>query len=252
MGKQGWLRAGIAGAIAGAAMALAALTGGVAEATHGVALDHFKCYLTQDQTPWNQQVILADQFIQAGFPATVLNAMRFCNPTRKFHAGAVTPIKDPDAHLTMYGLGPLPGPIQRQVLVGNQFGPQQAWVVNGPYWLAVPTQKQGHPEGPHHLDHFVCYRASGPAVNQAVGLRDEFLGEIVGVTMPALFCNPAKKEHNGVVTPVEHPDAHLACYTILGQQGMRARWVRNQFGIEQLAIAGARMLCVPSSKQVID
>jgi hypothetical protein len=219
---------------------------GVALADHGVALDHFKCYLAQDPTPWNQQVGLRDQF--TSLTTNVLNAVRFCNPTRKFHGGVFTPVKDADAHLTLYRLNPLPAPIQRQIIVGNQFGTAQTWDVSGPFWLAAPTHKQGHQQGPQNLDHFLCYRAAGPAINQQAWLQDEFVAEVVGVLSPVMFCNPAEKLHNDVVTPIEHPDEHLACYQIQGQPGNRNRFIRNQFGVEQISITNPNMLCAPSRK----
>jgi hypothetical protein len=232
-------------ALVGVVAAVAFITSSrVAEAHHGVRLDHFKCYLAQDPTPWNAPVTLSDQFTQ--LQTRVLNAVRFCNPTRKIHAGVPTPVLDADAHLTIYRLNPLPPPITRDIIAANQFG-EQRLRVSGPVLLAVPTQKRGH-EAPRNLDHFLCYRASGTPLNLQVWLQDQFFPEVVPVTSPALFCNPTKKDHADTTTPILHPDEHLTCYLIQGQSAARTIGVRNQFGVEALPLTNGNLLCAPSKK----
>ncbi len=101
------------------------------------------------------------------------------------------------------------------------------------------------------LDHFKCYpnEIRKPA-DVSVELRDQF-GEGKARVLEAMrFCNPAKKVHDGQVSPIRDEDAHLSFYRIeTGRARQRQVRVSNQFGREQeLAVGRPIFLAVPSQK----
>jgi hypothetical protein len=102
-------------------------------------IDHFKCYWVDPLGGAPGEIVsLEDQFVS--IDAEVREANLFCNPTEKMHDTAITPISNPEAHLTIYDLEYEADPIARLVEVTNQFGAQNL-TVYGPVKLAVPTQK---------------------------------------------------------------------------------------------------------------
>jgi hypothetical protein len=225
-----------------------------ARANAGV-LDHFKCYSVVQAAPVNEFVELEDQFDKADGiveQALVRIAVFFCNPTEKLISPTAppTPIQNPDGHLKMYLITP-PTTSQpvRTVQVSNQFG-QQTLTVFQPIILAVPTQKLPH-DLPQGLDHFKCYAARGQTLGTVVSLKDQFDRQnvVVKVLGPVVFCNPVQKLHDEELTPIENPEGHLTCYRFTPPSS-RIREVRvvNQFGREELVVARARLLCVPSQK----
>jgi hypothetical protein len=240
----------------GAGLVALLLSSAVGHAQTAPVLDHFKCYFTFGQS-LNRDVILQDQFdAAAGIKETVLalTAVRFCNPVSKDHAGQVTPIVDPNAHLKLYLIRPTDPPVTRSVVVSNQFGANQRLRVYGAEVLAVPTQKivPGNHAFPTDLDHFKCYRAEGRRVNATVDLEDQFHRERnVRVLRPFGLCNPTTKEHPGqsTLTPILHPDAHLVCYKITGRSFTGSVTALNQFGTEVIPVRTADLLCVPSAKR---
>lgn len=211
-------------------------------------IDHFRCYHTEGE-PIGVTVALMDQFdVNGSFDkALVRQAVRFCNPTKKAHAGVVVPIRNPDAHLKMYSLEQFQVDPNRVVLVSNQFGKEQKIRLGQPVILAVPTQKRPHAP-PQRLDHFQCYRARGEGIFQAVGLSDQFTGAEVKVLEPQLFCNPVVKIHNGVTVPIENRRDHLTCYATSVQPFEIKAETRDQFLAEVLLVHDPDLLCVPSHK----
>jgi hypothetical protein len=115
--------------------------------------------------------------------------------------------------------------------------------------LAVPTQKQPH-DAPQGLDHFRCYAANGNLIAQPAALSDQFLTPFTGhfVLDPLLFCNPVQKTHGTIVTPIQHPDAHLTCYSMTRVTFTREVAIRNQFGDQRLVVGPPDILCVPTRK----
>lgn len=219
-------------------------------------IDHFRCYVTTSRSI-DERVRLQDQFdrqINPNFFENVLvgRAVRFCNPVEKtvVRSGVVTvtPIKNPESHLTLYRI--LPDDLDlapvRKVVIQNQFGKKTIRTFD-PIALAVPTQKNN--EGaPHDLDHFKCYRAYGGSLNRSVRLKDQFLADGVRVQDPVIFCNPTVKIHDDVVTPIRNEEDHLACYRTTRKPFDRFILAINQFGAHDLPIREANMLCVPSKK----
>lgn len=103
------------------------------------------------------------------------------------------------------------------------------------------------------LDHATGYlvdQATEPSIESLVYLEDQF-GPVIAAVGPALgFCNPVEKLHNDVLTPISHPDHHLALYPI-GYEGEPQVWfveVDNQFGTQQLVVSGPFGLAVPTQK----
>jgi hypothetical protein len=214
-------------------------------------VDHFKCYLPASATQVTPSPVqLLDQF---GPAATVIgNIFRFCNPARKFHDGRITPIQKPDNHLTLHQTAPQPL-VHRRVKIRNQFGEQEI-LTHEARVLAVPTQKKPHGP-PNGLSHFSCYAAEGRLLDVPVGLEDQFFASKHRMGRPILFCNPAQKWHNGVVTPIANPNDHLTCYSMTRSPYQRVVDIRNQFGEHRLQTSYADVSCVPTQKlawEVID
>jgi len=220
-------------------------------------VDHFRCYIVPVSPVLAVAVKLQDQFDAAVPLVENINQLRiehFCNPVQKTTAsGAVTPIVNVNHHLTMFAINPQVA-IARTVVVSNQFG-QQTLSVADARVLAVPTGKGippvAAPPPPTDLDHYKCYAASGPALlNVVVNLKDQFLSENVRVLQPVRFCNPVRKNHNGVITGILHPNVHLTCYTTSTSQfpGTSIN-IQNQFGLfNALGVRPPDLLCVPSLK----
>ena len=187
-------------------------------------LDHFKCYKGKFTKFQRRTVFLRDQFLQT--QALVKKPRLFCNPVDKNGEG----IFDEGAHLKMYQLTS-PGAdlaAGTQVLVRNQFGPQQLRV-GKLEMLALPTQKDDLPP-PLALDHYSCYRTEGPAIEVPAELVDQFHREQVRVLQPRLLCNPVEKTtEDGQVTPIGDQAAHLVCYRIAPREKVsRQITTRNQ------------------------
>ena len=204
-------------------------------------LDHFKGYQASGP-PGLANVTLIDQFHTEVVNLGLLNL--FMPPVSKDGV----PIIDPVTHFACYPITPAPLEC-RLVGTSDQFGPRQLQV-NEARELCVPTEKNPGPV-PTSLprDHFKCYTASGPPVNQAHTLVDQFETEHVQVLQPVLFCNPVEKRHGCVRVPIRSPLEHLTCYAITPPGAPPgARPFRNQFGTGTVNIQPSVMLCVPSKK----
>jgi len=212
-------------------------------------VDHFKCYLTEGVEPMDEAVYLEDQW--GGVEAMVGWDWFFCNPVEKWHDEVLTPIAHPEHHLTLYGLDYEEEPQTWFVTVDNQFGMQEL-TVYGPVKVAVPTQKvePGAHEPPVCLDHFLLYKViEGPSMDVVVGLYDQFHDEPqVLVTWPIFFANPVRKTHEGMVTEINNPEAHLVFYEILGGVFETEVQVVNQFGEQTFYLYEPTFLAVPSVK----
>ena len=241
----------------------------VAQLPPGPVLDHFRCYtVLVGHDPDDTQVQLLDQFdFRLGVTEQVWvgGPVRFCNPVEKAVQGrggsvVITPVEDPNAHLTMYRIAEqivLP-PVTWRVEVRNQFG-RQRLQVDRPHVLAVPTEKvEAGLVFPEELDHFKCYRAEGGRVRRLARLEDQFETAIVTVLEPRLFCNPVRKtDAAGTVTGVQNAADHLTCYDVSlflpgGTTVVEDVVVDNQFTGASTGdlevVTDEDLLCVPSRK----
>jgi hypothetical protein len=209
---------------------------------------HFACYWVDQEAVrylW-ETVYLEDQF--GAIEAEVGWPWYFCNPAEKWHDEVLTPISDPDHHLTVYSLAYEEEPGEWFVEIGNQFGTQQLslW---GPVALAVPTQKvePWYHEPPVGLDHFLLYEVvEGSSVDAVVRLNDEFGYEEVLVSVPVYFANPAWKTHNDQVAAIADPDAHVVFYSIDGAYFEAEVQLVNQFGGDTFNVSGPSHLATVS------
>ena len=218
--------------------------------------DHFKTY---NVTPFPLvapiPVTLEDQF--GPVEGQVDGITMFSNPVvKELPGGEVSPIADPNNHLTWYPFMGLAGP--HTILVSNQFGGDQKMTVENFNFILLPAWKMlinGQPtphDHPSILDHYVCYDVtSGPPVGLAnVTLTDQFHQEIVEVGDPRVFCNPADKIIPDDGLPMYDPDNHLACYDIIPHVGAPPLevWANDQFGDSMFMVLQNELLCVPSTK----
>jgi hypothetical protein len=174
----------------------------------------------------------------------------------KWHGEVFTPISDWDNHLTFYNLFYEELPPVWEVVVDNQFGPDQLLYVTGPVYLAVPTLKVPH-DWPVGLDHFLLYEVLGepPVLDEGIWLQDQFTDQAATVYPAAYFANPVQKTHGPVTEPIKHPEAHLLFYYIDGGE-FSEEWlpIDNQFGPQILGVyqgwfeAEYDLLGVPSHK----
>jgi len=222
--------------------------------------DHFKFYEVDYETAPDigMDVQLVDQF--GAINATVGEAISFGNPVEKEHpVDVVTPIADPNRHYTLYELDYGEGEPMLdswQVMVNNQFQDDVTLTVQGPYYLAVPTQKleAGH-EAPVCLDHLLVYDVMYEEFPEvSVHLKDQFIEEDVVVWEPVLFANPVQKTivDSGEVTEIE-TDEHLVFYSIedigFDESINKTIQIANQFGNDQtLKLTYRDTLAVPSQK----
>ena len=101
-------------------------------------------------------------------------------------------------------------------------------------------------------DHFKCYSRMGlapvpPAPH--VVLQDQFGTTDVTVRGIWHFCNPTVKEHNGVITQITNPDAHLALHITSASPIInRQVQIQNQFGNQTITTGAAKYLAVPTQK----
>lgn len=227
----------------------------------GQPLDHFKTYLAEwmDEPPltFPAEVQLVDQFITEwlGEPllAIVDEPVFFANPVNKGHDEVWTPISDWDDHYTFYNLFYEEIFPVWEVVVDNQFGPDQVLYVGDPLFLAVPTQK-GPQDPPVGLDHFLVYEVwpEPEPLFEDVWLWDQFTDYGTTVYPAAFFANPVQKTHGAVTEPIKHPGDHLVFYYIDSGE-FSEEWlpIANQFGPQVLGVwtdIDYDFLGVPSQK----
>jgi hypothetical protein len=221
-----------------------------------VPADHYKFYTVDEETaPYvGEEVQLVDQF--GTFNVTVGEATSFGNPVQKIYNDDVTPIADENRHYTLYELDygeEEPMLDSWQVTVKNQFQDNVELTVVGPYYLAVPTTKEGHEE-PVCLNHFLVYEVIGIEFHEVgVNLEDQFTEEDVVVWGPYYFANPVQKTivETGDVAEIEDPDLHWVLYDIWDEDAPsigKSVDIVNQFGNQTLDLTYPELLAVPSEK----
>jgi hypothetical protein len=208
---------------------------------------HFRCYIVSEQTPEPAETVtLSDQFIPEA-TLTVDEPLQFCAPTSK--NGEPLGRREQEEHLTMY-VAPQELAPHLRVFTQDQFGERTLEVVSAQY-LLVPTQKLvGRLGFPKRLNHYWCYEANGPRVDQSVTLADQFGTDRVRVEEPRLFCNPVEKTHGQQTFRIIEEEVHLTCYEIKGPQKTEPTevGVLNQLERDTYMITAFELLCVPSAK----
>jgi hypothetical protein len=94
---------------------------------------------------------------------------------------------------------------------------------------------------PLPLNHFYCYRiATSLPVSETVKTQDQFDPRFrkTRVGSPTHLCNPVRKIHNNVTSPILYPNDHLVFYNIGAHKEPAALKVRvnNQFGRQELEV----------------
>jgi hypothetical protein len=185
----------------------------------------------------------------------LIRTEQFCNAVDKNGEG----ILDPSAHLTCYKVGRPVSAVRPRVIATDQFGELELNVRKRRTQLCVPSQEIGTPvnrsipEVPS-LDHFELYSAAttpgeSKFERREVSLEDPFLDETVELKKPVRLGVPTSKNNEGI----DDPDTHLTCYSLKAPSfDKRDVEVSNQFGEFRLTVKKPNMLCVPSSKQVVD
>lgn len=217
--------------------------------------DYYKFYhVDGDTAPYVGDIVqLVDQF--GTFEAMVGEALSFGNPVEREHNGMLSPIVDDLRHYTIYELLYEEAPQSWLVTIDNHPQDNLELMVEGPHYLAVPTQKEDH-EAPACLDHLLLYEIllpGEPAVIATIDLRDQFIEEL-GVTVrePVLFANPVEKTAPGAAAPtaIEHADEHYVFYPIDTAPFETSIQIQNQFHTDPvtLDLFNGELIAVPSQK----
>ena len=190
-------------------------------------------------------IILTDQFGTTQHTFALLE--RFANPVDKNHEG----IFDPLFHQTWWAIDDPQVP--RTVVVTNQFGSYTWTVQDGRYLVLPATKNQTPPEPPPQdiLNHYKCYDATGPILQETVSLVDQFLNLVEFPLLPLYLCNPVQKQSplTGEVTEIVDPDMHLACYQMVGFNVFVSLTSADQFGARTMSDLFSEFFCVPSQKE---
>jgi hypothetical protein len=223
-------------------------------------LDHFLCYLIQPtQFEGRPGLTMMDQFNTKPVPFKLTSRELLCNPVSKNQE----PILNKQAHLVAYTMqGPDAAPRNIPVIVGNQFGPNQRYIVLGQNRFLVPTGKVALgptiaappvPPIPERFGHYACYavKPEGNFPQRDVVLEDQF-GRLQGeVYEPAFLCNPAEKFiDNKPAGPVVDARDHLMCYALKAGSQPKKAIIHNQFETKEVEAVRPAFLCLPSTKQV--
>jgi hypothetical protein len=237
-------------------VAVAGLSAGAAQAQF--AIDHYLVYRVINPTPSGLQADLQDQFGPSH--AILWERDRFANPVDKTHPPELPNpenIVNPDEHLSWWRFE-APYPHHANVLVGNQFGPDQTWTLGDAEYLLVPAIKD-QIGMINWNQHYECYVAlDAPDIMVQVMLFDQFgFWPDADVLAGRYLCNPVEKlgppplEPSG---PPTFPEDHLACYDIAPWPIDEIRMVSDQVDLVgglPAEMIEAEMLCVPSTKSVI-
>jgi hypothetical protein len=244
---------GLAPALVGATIVL--IGGAPAPAQPPSAENHFRCYIVSQQTPQpGATITLEDQFTPAPETVTVGEPVMVCAPTAKTVGDVTFPIEDEQEHYVLYNAPGVASPTS--VLVTDQFGADVSWQVTTPKYVLVPTAKTIGGvtfDDRDRMNHYWCYEATGPRVGVRATLEDQFSGpDLIRVTTPTLWCNPAEKVHDTQKFRIEDRNLHLACYEIHGKQKTEQFivGVENQFETDTFQTAAWEILCAPAEKRL--
>jgi len=188
---------------------------------------HYWTYQMETNQPLPQSIFVRDQFFRNGVPVTVDRRERLLNWVGKNNS----PVLDTLIHYTWWNiLEKLP--VNRRVLVTNQFGSFPVTVLNLEFLLA-PAFKFGNPTGlpvGPLANHYLCYRATGfPAPAASYDLRDEWKVDIQNPGPMEFLCAPCAKQHLGQTFAVLDTVTHLAAYPVNPQSESFSPLITDQF-----------------------
>jgi len=172
---------------------------------------HYWTYSLQVPQPQPQPIFAADQFFKTGVPLTVDTRVKLLNWVQKNNSL----VPDTLLHYTWWNvLEKLP--VNRTVIVTNQFGSSRVQVLNLEFLLAPAYKNFSNAVGgPPVANHYLCYRATGfPGPPAAYDLRDEWRVDTQQPGPMEFLCAPCMKEHLGKIYPVVDTVTHYAAYPI--------------------------------------
>ena len=231
----------------------------------GPPVDHQLCYTAYG--PYFHvptRVVLLNQFVPNGFqPKITTTVALHCNPVAKFTQAGAFGVTNPDAHLACYRMTANPQATHK-VVVANQFG--QAVLQTGqpnqfcvPSWKGLNGPPRKSPRTPPGLNHFTCYPVTpidGAYQPPPIQLLDQFSKTPVPAQVdpvPVKLCLPTEKflPATNKDFPIINPDLHLLCYPVTPTPKKTPVYDENQFGTAKITIKLTKLLCLPSTKQVI-
>jgi hypothetical protein len=232
-------------------------------------LDHFMLYKakpTSGVIPSFGPITLTDTF--GAFSYDVKKLRRLAPPADKNGEG----INDADTHLTEYKIRPHRGSPRftgrNGITVTDQLGAKVVKLKKADAIL-VPTNKglssfPAQPTQPtHNVDHFVCYKAKGPVVNEQVQVQDQFESRNYLLKKVTRLCYPAAKTGTPVVVSGPNQGAafpitpstrrnnnRLVCYKAISRSGPHTKvsglFLTNQFGQQRADTVREFEFCIPS------
>jgi len=208
---------------------------------------HYWTYSLQVPQPQPQPIFAADQFFKTGVPLTVDTRLKLLNWVQKNNSL----VPDTLLHYTWWNvLEKLP--VNRTVIVTNQFGSSRVQVLNLEFLLAPAYKNFSNAVGgPPVANHYLCYRATGfPGPPAAYDLRDEWRVDTQQPGPMEFLCAPCMKEHLGKIYPVVDTVTHYAAYPIQPVSDVFYPFLLDQFrpSNEFVAQHPIEYLFVPSEK----
>jgi len=209
---------------------------------------HYWTYHMEPGATLTSSIVVRDQFFRLGVPVTVDHRERLLNWVIKNGSA----VQDTFVHYTWWNIVEKV-PVNRRVIVTNQFGSFPVDVLNLEFLLA-PAFKFGNPTGGQGgplANHYLCYRATGfpgPAANY--DLIDEWHRDSQNPGAMEFLCAPCAKQHQGITFPPVDTLTHLAAYPVSPTFGAFSPPIIDQFvsGSEFVHQLPIEYLFVPSEK----
>jgi hypothetical protein len=224
------------------------LLSATAGAQTGATLDptHYWTYTNLEPILQPQSIFVQDQFFRLGVPVTVDSLSRLLNWVKKNNSA----VPDSFLHYTWWNIHEKL-PVNRSVIVTNQFGSYAVQVLNLEFLLAPATKNQPATGIIPYANHYLCYRATGfPSPSAGYDLQDEWRVDFQYPQAMQFLCAPCLKEHNGSIFPPVDTLTHLAVYPVTPQSENFVPFVVDQFTARQLFVTQLppEFLFVPSEK----
>jgi len=218
----------------------------------GVNRTHFWSYRLLDPFYFPQPVSLSDQFFRNLISNQTDTLTRLLNWVYKDANGAV---QDTFIHYTWWNLINK-YPVGKLTKVTNQFGSYDVQVANMEFLLAPSWKNYQSPiPGGPLANHYLCYRAIGPAPPpQPHVFQDEWRQDVQDVGPLEFLCTPCLKYHNGQFFQPVDTLTHLAVYRILPHSDAFYVQLQDQFAHPQNIVQQSppEYLFVPSLKYEIN